>query len=1126
MMKKILGVLLICAIFFAQMSVMFFVRGESGESDDFLIWDCDRAYNDDSWVLHPGAGASSIDTDVHTTGTGSVKFVLNDDERFWFVLYDNALGGADTTYYDFSKYGNFSFDLWVDSTGLDFFNGEGDCGIFFSSNGDDTNENYRISAEALKGLTLTEGWNNIVLPLPIDFTGVTADITKIWKMYFYTNAGTDGETVRFDNFRLSGDADFLIWNCDNNLSKDYWSVHPGEGALSIDTGVHTTGSGSAKFVLDAAARFWFVFYDTKYAGTTSTTPYDFSKYGNFAFDLWVDSTGLDFFNGEGDCGIFFTSDGSDTNGNYRISAAALKGLTLTEGWNNIVLPLPTNLSDVTADITKIWKIYFYTDNAKSGETVRFDNFRLTGASKIPDFIDNCDTLDYWAADGNNGAISLDNEIKTEGENSIKMVMHTWSELMLFRKVSAYQSADFTGKNFFAFDLWVDADDLDLFKGATDCGINLTSDGSWDGGGYIIGAAALKAVNLKAGWNKVALPLPTNLTGVTADITKITAMRLYAVGNGKVGRVLRFDNFRFLESDGAFMSDCDTLDGWHPEGGYGVSLSLDSTIKTEGQSSLKVDTTGSLFFYRDVAVNRSADFRGENFFAFDMWVGADYLDIFSGVGDCGINLTSDGSWDGGGYVIGSSHLKALNLKAGWNSVVLPLPTDLTGVTADISKINKMRFYSTVPTPGAVVRFDNFRFVDDMPPVTSGPFLSDCESINGWSYDGGMAATLSLDGAEKTEGYNSLKMVMQGAGLGQMFLFRTVDANQAQNFTGKGYFAFDMWVSADNLDIFKAAGDCGINFTSDGSWDGGGYIIGAAALKAVDLKAGWNEVILPLPDTTGVTADITNITCMRIYSLKEMLGETVRFDNFRVGSYLTVTANAGGAVSESGLIEVADGGNKTITITPNAGYFIKSVKVNAVSVALDNTTATLNLANAITLTDITAGKDIAVEFSPILYLKTGASIRLVDTAALRFSTEVSQAFLADLTAKGITYNLGTLILPTSMAGADDLQITTTLVLNIEQTTGLWHNDYFDHADGYNVMTGVITNIKLANYQRELAGRAYITFSGQTIYTPQINKRSLAQVAYATVNDPTRQPLENYYSNESITKLQEYSNGYMPE
>ena len=78
----------------------------------------------------------------------------------------------------------------------------------------------------------------------------------------------------------------------------------------------------------------------------------------------------------------------------------------------------------------------------------------------------------------------------------------------------------------------------------------------------------------------------------------------------------------------------------------------------------------------------------------------------------------------------------------------------------------------------------------------------------------------------------------------------------------------------------------------------------------------------------------------------------WENIPVTNYtITATAGANGTISPSGEVTVAEGEDKTFTITANSGYHIKDVKVNGASVGIVST---------YTFTDVAANATITVEF----------------------------------------------------------------------------------------------------------------------------------------------------------------------
>lgn len=78
----------------------------------------------------------------------------------------------------------------------------------------------------------------------------------------------------------------------------------------------------------------------------------------------------------------------------------------------------------------------------------------------------------------------------------------------------------------------------------------------------------------------------------------------------------------------------------------------------------------------------------------------------------------------------------------------------------------------------------------------------------------------------------------------------------------------------------------------------------------------------------------------------------WENIPVTNYtINATAGANGTISPSGEVTVAEGEDKTFTITANSGYHIKDVKVNG---------ASLGIVSTYTFTDVAANATITVEF----------------------------------------------------------------------------------------------------------------------------------------------------------------------
>ena len=90
----------------------------------------------------------------------------------------------------------------------------------------------------------------------------------------------------------------------------------------------------------------------------------------------------------------------------------------------------------------------------------------------------------------------------------------------------------------------------------------------------------------------------------------------------------------------------------------------------------------------------------------------------------------------------------------------------------------------------------------------------------------------------------------------------------------------------------------------------------------------------------------------YNVTEPITLYAIWENIPVANYtITATAGANGTISPSGEVSVAEGEDKTFTITANSGYHIKDVKVNGASVGAVAT---------YTFNDVAANATITVEF----------------------------------------------------------------------------------------------------------------------------------------------------------------------
>jgi endoglucanase len=136
---------------------------------------------------------------------------------------------------------------------------------------------------------------------------------------------------------------------------------------------------------------------------------------------------------------------------------------------------------------------------------------------------------------------------------------------------------------------------------------------------------------------------------------------------------------------------------------------------------------------------------------------------------------------------------------------------------------------------------------------------------------------------------------------------------------------------------------------------------APTGAVSVLAGTSKTYTITPNTgyqiDAVLVNGTSVGAVATYTFTNVNADqsiSATFKAIITSSTITATADANGAISPSGAVVVANGTNKTFTITPNAGYQIDSVLVNGTSVGAVGT---------YTFTNVTANQSISATFKAI-------------------------------------------------------------------------------------------------------------------------------------------------------------------
>jgi len=154
-------------------------------------------------------------------------------------------------------------------------------------------------------------------------------------------------------------------------------------------------------------------------------------------------------------------------------------------------------------------------------------------------------------------------------------------------------------------------------------------------------------------------------------------------------------------------------------------------------------------------------------------------------------------------------------------------------------------------------------------------------------------------------------------------------------------------------------------------------------------------------------------------------------------------------------------------------------------------------------------------------TGASIKLSKPTGIRFSSRISTESYNNIKELSQSISFGTVICPTDYL--DDINCFTTQKLS-EKNKGYLDiplKVWFDENDDFKEFTGVITNVKEKNYDRDFSARSYISIKYSngsecrfySAFDKKNNSRSISRVANAAVKD------EESYTKEQIDILKKF-------
>ena len=302
-------------------------------------------------------------------------------------------------------------------------------------------------------------------------------------------------------------------------------------------------------------------------------------------------------------------------------------------------------------------------------------------------------------------------------------------------------------------------------------------------------------------------------------------------------------------------------------------SIDCSEKTEGDGSLMLAASDGMIeiHIRDfMNVQRNAS--ECRYLSFDLYTSD--VNMFK-TGDKAIELI-DANGRNGGRMGTSEVLAGLELKEGWNHIVLPIVSYDTAGGFDPGALKQINFFATSVTADGFYRIDNLRLtVEEMPVAVD--FLAG----RGFEEtDDGYECFLpkELDKKSFTEGNSSLSInTWNHENI-------SVGIKGPLNIFGATYMIFDVYTS--DTGIYKNAADTAVSFLTFS-----GRAVFHVSLREISLVADrWNHITVPLSYTELSDGfDASNLSKIEFYCYKQggfgggETGLNVKYDNIRFCNY---------------------------------------------------------------------------------------------------------------------------------------------------------------------------------------------------------------------------------------------------
>jgi hypothetical protein len=309
-----------------------------------------------------------------------------------------------------------------------------------------------------------------------------------------------------------------------------------------------------------------------------------------------------------------------------------------------------------------------------------------------------------------------------------------------------------------------------------------------------------------------------------------------------------------------IDDCESLSGW---GGGGNILTLDTDNPAQGQASIRSEGGNTERFRKNFATPlNSGILAGEltiSYLQFSLYVSD--VGKFSDAGGQ-FELTSSGGPDTDEYNWGTG---SVNLRNGWNNVILRLSGAGKSGNPDLTAINFFRYYKPVKAgESLVVKIDNLRFTKGYngSDLTGAHIFNAADQTTGWSG----ADALQADNGNKILGTASIERTGFGA---DWFVYQPATPFNTAVGEQDGLIKFWLFVS----DISKFSGSGSIIFSSSAQPGMDEYKWNMSSQK---LLNGWNHIFLRISE--AAKQGNPNLAAINYFRINQPLSAsvTVRID----------------------------------------------------------------------------------------------------------------------------------------------------------------------------------------------------------------------------------------------------------